>query len=129
MQGNATNTYTDIEFQAFRPDVANSLNFILVYGNRFDPNADSRNGSKITMSLDPNLRVRLPIEREYIVGVRLNSSSLGLLYDPTGGVDVYYWDNQGPGQSCNFSLCDVNVKVLRDVTPLISWTFGKCRTP
>lgn len=116
----------DIQFQAFRPSVDNNGNFNLVYGNRFVHSTDSLNSSKITMNVNPSAEsLRVPIRPGYIVGVRLNSSSVRLLYDPSGGVDVYYWDNLGPGLICNFSLCDTNVKVLRNITPLFGWTFGR----
>ena len=125
LQGNITNSSSELEFQAFRPDPNNSNVFHLVYGNSFKEGIDSQNDSRISMEIDFNTRTRLPINAGYIVGVRLISSSVQLLYDPSGGVDVYYWENQGPDRNCDLSLCDSSVKVLSNVTPLFSWDFRK----
>ena len=126
VEGNLTNSSSGIEFQVFQPDLNNSNVFHLVYGNSFKKDIDSQNGSRISMEIDFTVRTRLPIEAGYIFGVRLNSSSVQMLYNSSGDsvVDVYYWENQGSGRSCDFSLCDSSVKVLKDVTPLISWNYG-----
>ena len=128
VQGNLTNSSSGIEFQVFKPDLNNSNVFHLVYGNSFNKDLDSQNGSRVTMEINyiVNVRARLPIRAGYIVGVHLNSSSVQLLYNSSGdgGVDVYYWENQGSGRICDFSICDSSAKVLKDVTPLISWNYG-----
>ena len=126
VEGNLTNSSSGIEFQVYQPDLNNSNVFHLVYGNSFNKDLDSQNGSRISLEIDFSVRTRLPIEAGYIVGVRLNSSSVQMLHNSSGdgGVDVYYWENQGSGRNCDFSLCDSSVKVLKDVTPLISWNYG-----
>lgn len=126
--GNITESSLEMEFQAFKPDKEiNDTLFHVVYGNSFNRSIDSHNESTISMAVNGIDRLRLPIDSGYVFGVRMNSSlGEGLFYNSSGGVDVYYWENNGSsGRSCDLSLCDDRVKVLRGITPLISWNFRK----
>ena len=49
-------------------------------------------------------------------------NQLHLLYEDTGDVDIYYWENVTE-RDCDLSLC--NAKIIKGVNPLIGWIFSK----
>ena len=111
------------EFQIFEPDSVKDGVYHAVYGNLY--RGDNAQDSMITVPVDNIDNIFIPIRPGYIVGVYIPPSvanNLSLLYEDTGDTDVYYWENI-ENRTCEFSLC--SGKVMRNINPLIEWTFGK----
>ena len=118
-----------IEFQIFRPNPTMSGVYDLVYGNMYN-RYQEQIGNRININVNViNTPPDIPINPGDIIGIRLRNnipgadSNFGLQYSTpsTGaGVDVYYWQGMG-SQACSLSLS--NAGVLREITPLVSWTF------
>jgi hypothetical protein len=106
-----------IEFQIFQPDPVKENVYNLIYGNMY--NGAGAVGSRITVT-PGGLNLRIPIRVGYIVGLHVTSDALNMLYESTGDVDIYYWENVTE-RRCSLSLCDA--KVIRGVNPLIGWIF------
>ena len=112
-----------IEFQIFEPDSVEDGVYHAVYGNLY--RGDNAQDSMITVPVDNVQNTPIPIRPGYIVGVYIPPSvanNLSLLYEDTGDTDVYYWKNT-ENRTCDLSLC--SGKVMRNINPLIGWTFSK----
>ena len=111
------------EFQIFEPDSVEDGVYHAVYGNVY--RRDDAQDSMITVPVNNIDNIPIPIRPGYIVGVYIPPSvanNLSLLYEDTGDIDVYYWENI-ENRTCDFSLC--SGKVMRNINPLIGWTFCK----
>ena len=112
-----------IEFQVFKPDSIKDNVYHVVYGNSYK--GDNSDHNRINVTTDNVVNVFLPIRAGYIVGVYIRPdimNQLHLLYEDTGDVDIYYWENVTE-RDCDLSLC--NAKIIKGVNPLIGWIFSK----
>ena len=114
-----TSIHSSIEFQIFQPDSVKDNVYHIVYGNSY--RGEVVDNTTISVTVDNVNTPRLPIRPDYIVGIYISSNVLNLLYDSTGDVDIYYWENTQ--QQCDLSLC--NAQIIRGVNPLVGWTFSK----
>ena len=78
-----------------------------------------QSGNKITAA-------KPQFSENYYIGIRLRirdiDSTFGLQYSNTtteDGVDVYYWENP----KSNKYFLDCGAKVLRGITPMVTWEF------
>ena len=114
-----TSIHSSIEFQIFQPDSVDDNVYHAVYGNPY--RGEVVDNTTINVTVDNINTPRLPIRPDYIVGIYISSNVLNLLYDSTGDVDIYYWENTP--QQCDLSLC--NAQIIRGVNPLVGWIFSK----
>ena len=121
------NAAGSMEFQALRP-VASSDDGVyeVIFHNEYT--MENVNGNLLTLpvrltDLDSSV---IPVDVFDIVGIYMKNvpQPLELLFESVpsdGGVDVYYWEGLSQ-RRCMYSICDSDVKVMRGVRPLISWT-------
>ena len=114
VQGEAS-TSSDIEFQILRSSRINN-NCYTVH----EQFGGSQSGNKIVAFKN------VSVMSDDFIGIRLRCSgadpSFGLQYSSTttgAGVDVHYWE----GSQTNGSFCDSNARIMRGITPMVSWTF------
>ena len=106
----------------FKPDSVKNNIYHVVYGNSYKGDEADDNRINVTLQFSDAL---LPIRAGYIVGVYIRPdivNQLHLLYEDTGDVDIYYWENVTK-RDCDLSLC--NAKIMKGINPLIGWIFSK----
>ena len=108
----------------FKPDSIKDNVYHVLYGNSYRGDDSDHNRINVTVNNVIN-NLFLPIRPGYIVGVYIRPdimNQLHLLYEDTGDVDIYYWENVTE-RDCDLSLC--NAKIIKGVNPLIGWIFSK----
>lgn len=127
-----TATPGSIEFQIYQPLFPGG--FKLIERNIFQ-NQTSSDQSDSILTINVSSVANPPeilVERDDVIGIRIRNSTpeadpdFGLQYinaEPGEGVDVYYW-NKMEDQDCFInSPSPSTAKVLRNIIPLVSWTF------
>ena len=121
------NVSGNMEFHALRSMFgADDGVYELAYHNEY--RMQNVNGSLLTLPVD-GLGMDnsiIPVEVGDVVGIYMKNVShpLELLFESASdgeGGNVYYWEGLSQ-RRCMYSICDLDVKVMQGVRPLISWT-------